>query len=249
MYNKKHIISLGVSVITFNELISEVIKRGKARKSGYACFANSHMTIEAYQDESYRKMVNNSNFTLADGVPLQKSLKLIHNIDQERVAGMDFMPAILKEAEKTGIVVYLYGSTNEVLKKINHQIELLYPNLNVGGMHSPPFRTLSEQELQYDIDQINSSGAGIVLVALGCPKQEKWMASNSNKINAMLLGVGGAFPLFAGIHSRAPKWIRDIGMEWGFRLFQEPKRLLKRYLITNTIFLIQLGKQFIRSRF
>ncbi|MEX0965805.1 MAG: WecB/TagA/CpsF family glycosyltransferase [Bacteroidia bacterium] len=249
IFPKKHIISLGVSIIGFNELLNEVIQMGKNHQKGYACFANSHMTIEAHEDKGFQQIVNSSVYTLADGVPLQKAVKLMHGINQERIAGMDFMPAILKKAEAEKVTVYLYGSTPEILQAIQKRISTELPCLIVGGVFSPPFRQLSETEIRQDIDRINSSGAGIVLVALGCPKQEKWMAENSSKINAILLGVGAAFPIFAQTQRMAPAWMRKNGLEWFYRFMQEPRRLFKRYLSTNFYFSILIIRQWVRIKY
>nr|WP_315820525.1 WecB/TagA/CpsF family glycosyltransferase [Paraflavitalea speifideiaquila] len=124
----------------------------------------------------------------------------------------------------------------------------LYPNLKIGGAISPPFGvTLTPQELQHHIDMINQSSSHVVYVALGCPKQEKWMANNYNKINAVLLGIGGALPVLAGVQTRAPKWMQDMSLEWLFRLLQEPRRMFRRYLYTNSYFIWLLTKAWLKK--
>ncbi len=139
--------------------------------------------------------------------------------------------------------IFLYGSTDEVLQAIEQRIAQEYSPKILAGSISPPFRQLSEEEQNAFIEQINHSGANIVLVALGCPKQEAWMATHSHKIKAVCLGVGGAFPVFAKMQSRAPGFIQKYGLEWLYRLFQEPKRLWRRYLYTNSLFVYLLLKQ------
>ena len=109
-------------------------------------------------------------------------------------------------------------------------------------MHSPPFRVLTEAETETEIQQINASGANMILVALGCPKQERWMANMKGKINAVMVGVGGAFPMLVGIQKRAPLWMQKNSLEWFYRLVQEPRRLFKRYFITNSLFIVLIIK-------
>ena len=237
------VISLEISSLSYRETAEAIIELGAKRKPSYCCFANAHMTIEAYDSLSFAGQVNAANFVCADGMPLVKAVKLLYNQRIERVAGMDMMPTIMKTAEEKHLSVYFFGTTDEVLEQIKTEVTIQFPNLKIAGKFSPPFRELTKEEKQEQIQSINNSGANIVMVALGCPKQEKWMAENSPRINAVCLGVGGAFPVFAKIQNRAPKWIRDFSLEWAYRLSQDPKRLFKRYFYTNTKFLFLLGKQ------
>ncbi len=180
-------------------------------------------------------------------MPLVKVLKFFYGIKQDRIAGMDVMPELMKEAEINSLKVFFFGTTPELLEKIRIRAEKEFPRLTIAGMLSPPFNKSLDEETY--IDAINSSGANLVFVALGCPKQEKWMAKHSHKIHAVLLGVGGAFPVFAGTASRAPKVMRDLSLEWLYRLFQEPGRLFKRYMVTNSLFLYLVFKEKIKMIF
>ena len=159
------------------------------------------------------------------------------------------MPDLLAVAESRNASVFLYGSTPGVLNAITQGIGKEYPDLKMAGSHSPPFRILTEEEVKEDIKRINDSGANIVLVALGCPKQEKWMARNKGKIKSVMVGIGGAFPVFAGLQKRAPQWMCDFSLEWLFRLIQEPRRLFKRYFVTNSLFLLLLAWELCRKPF
>lgn len=206
------------------------------------------MVIEAYKNPDFAKVINSSTYTVADGVPLLKALKLLYGISQERVAGMDFMPRLIAEAEKNDLSVFFYGSSNDVLSKIQEKIKKEHPTLKIAGMFSPPFRPLSDVENKNITDNINQSGANIVFVGLGCPKQEMWMARNSAKINAVLLGVGAAFNTYSGTMKMAPQWMRDNSIEWIYRLFQEPRRLFKRYFITNTLFILLIFRQLLKVK-
>ncbi len=243
------LISLDLSIISYENALTEILQLAHTHTPSYACFANAHMTIEAHDNPDFAKKVNKANFVFTDGKPLCLALKLKHNIIQPRIAGMDFMPDILQKANnetnnpqgnekyKEKLNVFLYGSTGEILGKITEKIKEKYPQINVCGSISPPFREILEEEKQSYINQINKANTHLVFVALGCPKQEIWMSENSPQINAVLLGVGGAFPVFAQTQKRAPKILQKLALEWVFRLFQEPKRLFKRYFYTNLKFL------------
>ncbi|MBC7903781.1 MAG: WecB/TagA/CpsF family glycosyltransferase [Gemmatimonadaceae bacterium] len=245
MYSRMKILSLSVSEISFSDSVKEVAKLAALRKPSYVCFANVHMTIEAHQDPSFLEQVNGADFVLADGMPIATACRLLHNKKQDRISGMDFMPAILKVP---GLRFFLYGSTQEVLDGLMASISDKYPGAVVSGAISPPFRKLSDEEQTVYINQINDSGANVVMVSLGCPKQEKWMATYSHRINSVLLGVGGAFHVTAGLQKRSPKWMQVAGLEWVFRLAQEPGRLFKRYLVTNSMFIWLLIKSLVKGK-
>jgi len=242
------VISLQVSLTTYTDALQQIILLGKTNTPSYACFANAHMTVEAKKSTVFQSQVNGSTFTFADGMPLVFALRLLYGIKQDRIAGMDLMGSVLHECEKNGLSVFFYGSTQAMLDLLKENTLKKFPHLIIAGMLSPPFRALTEDERQQHIRAINASGAGLVLVGLGCPKQEMWMAKNSNSINACLLGVGGAFEIYAGVTTRAPQWMCALGMEWFFRFLQEPKRLFKRYAVTNTLFLWHFFGQLITRK-
>jgi N-acetylglucosaminyldiphosphoundecaprenol N-acetyl-beta-D-mannosaminyltransferase len=237
MMNQEFLLSINISLGNYVDFVTKIALLAKSRTSSYVCVANVHMCIEAHRDATFAKVVNGADIVTPDGMPLVKGLKA-NGIQQSRVAGPDLMPSLLEVSAQEGLKVYFYGSTDEVLQKLNSYCQYTYPTLSIAGMYSPPFRQLSEAEIQYDIDTINNSGANMVLVALGCPKQERWMASMKGKINAVMIGVGGAFPMLVGEQKRAPLWMQKYTLEWLYRLIQEPKRLWKRYLITNTYFVV-----------
>lgn len=234
---KKHVMGLDLSVGSFAAHIQAFTALGRAHRSSYVCCVNVHMCVEAHNDPELARVVNQADLATADGMPMLNRLNALHRVKQERVAGNDIMPALLAEADRQCLSVYLYGGRQEVLDIIVARAAREYPNAHIAGVESPPFRPLSEEEMQQTAARINSSGAHIVMVSLGCPKQEHWMASMKGRVNAVMLGLGGAFLLYAGIDSRAPKWMRDLSLEWAYRLALEPGRLWKRYLITNSIFL------------
>lgn len=242
---QKKIICLNIDLISYKEALGKITSMGKSKTPSYVCFANVHMIIEAYKNSEFSEQVNNATLVLSDGMPVVKTLKLFHSRIQDRIAGMDIFPDLIKSAESNNLKVFFFGTSPELLEKIKIKTEKEFPNVNVVGLLSPPFnKSLDDQSY---IDIIKSSRANLVFVALGCPKQEKWMANNSHKINATLLGVGGAFSIYAGTAKRAPLFMRNIGMEWLYRLFREPKRLFGRYFITNSIFLFLLSKELLNK--
>jgi N-acetylglucosaminyldiphosphoundecaprenol N-acetyl-beta-D-mannosaminyltransferase len=240
LINKK-VVSLNIDLIDYKEAIDKIIVMGRNKRPGYACFANVHMAIEAYRDPKIADQVNSASFVFADGMPLVKSLKYLYGIKQDRIAGMDFMPDLIRESAISKLKIFFFGTTTDLLEKISVRVESEYPNAEIVGLLSPPFDKSLDDELY--INTINASGANLVFVALGCPKQEKWMAKHSARIDAVLLGVGGAFPVYAGTASRAPLFMRKLALEWLYRLFQEPTRLFKRYFVTNTMFVYLLFRE------
>lgn len=235
---KRELLHCNINIGSYQTFIKFLTQRAAKLKSSYICVANVHMLIEAHKNPSFAQILKNADMVTPDGAPVALGLKLLYGVHQDRVAGMDIMPSLISESSKSGIGIYFYGSTVPVLNAIKVKINQLYPEAKIAGMHSPPFRKLTVAEEDVIVEKINKSGAGFVFVALGCPKQEIWMASMKGRINAVMIGLGGAFPVFAGTQSRAPKWMQEYSLEWLYRLIQEPGRLWKRYFYTNSLFLI-----------
>ena len=240
------ILGLNISQLSFSQALDELVLKAREKQQGYACFVNVHMLVETHKNSKFKAIINKASWVFADGVPLLWTIKKLHKNKQERIAGMDVLPALLAKAEEEQLKVFFYGSSQVVLNKIAQRLMEEYPNLDVVGYFSPPFRELTKKEINQHIALINESKPDLVFVGLGCPKQEKWMYTCSKQISAILLGVGGAFPVFAQIYTRAPKWMQTKGLEWLYRFLQEPKRLWKRYLVTNTIFMILILKELMR---
>jgi N-acetylglucosaminyldiphosphoundecaprenol N-acetyl-beta-D-mannosaminyltransferase len=244
---QKQLISININTGSYRNFVSELVEMS-GKSSSYTCIANVHMLVEAYSNASFASIVNNADMITPDGMPLTWGLKLLHGVHQDRVAGMDLLPDLLKEAERKMIPVYFYGGTETMLTRIRENIPKRFPELKIAGMFSPPFRELSMAEVELTAQFINRSGAKIVFVILGCPKQELWMGMMKNKIKGTMIGIGGALPVLLGIQKRAPVWMQKNGLEWLFRLGQEPRRLFKRYAVTNSIFMFLLCKEFIRIK-
>jgi len=242
------VLTLFVSTETIVNCFEKIIVNSINHYSSYVCVANVHMCIEVKRNLDYARIVNNADLVTADGMPLVWALKLLYGIKQERVAGMDLLPKLLEVAEEKDLKVFFYGGSENMLSKTKEYISKHYPSLKYHNYLSPPFRELSLEEMDEHANIINFSGANLVFVALGCPKQEKWMAAMKGKVNACMVGIGGALPVMIGMQKRAPLWMQKFGLEWLFRLAQEPKRLFKRYLITNSLFLRYLFIEFFKTR-
>lgn len=240
---KHFLISINISKGLYQDFINEILNLSAKRQSSYVCVANVHMCIEAYHNSSFADVVNNADIVTPDGKPLVFGIKWLDGIEQARVAGPDLMPSLLAEAQQKELKVFFYGATPDVLNLLVTFCKQKYPDLSIAGAISPPFRTLTYEEENEHINRINSSEANLVFVALGCPKQEIWMHRMKGKINAVMLGVGGAFPMLVGVEKRAPLWMQKNGLEWFYRLMQDPKRLFKRYFVTNSWFVYLLFKE------
>lgn len=247
--DKRQLLSLSISLGEFDTFVKKILSLSKVKCSSYVCISNVHMCIESYNDSSFRTVVNTADIVSPDGMPLVKALKWLYGIQQDKVSGPDLMPRLLEEASLQNLKVFFYGSTEEVLALLKIYCQDKYPSLQIAGMISPPFRALTTEEEQEYIDTINNTGTNILFVALGCPKQEKWMASMKGRIHAVMLGVGGAFPMLVGVEKRAPLWMQQYMLEWFYRLMQDPRRLFKRYFITNNLFIYLICKEKIKQVF
>lgn len=231
----------------YEDFISEIINLSITKKPATVCVANVHMFIEAYKDASFLDIVKQADIVTPDGRPLIWAIESMYHIHQERVAGMDLLPDLLQEMEKKNISVFFYGGTAEMLYKTKIYLSKKYPALKIAGAYDPPFGT--NTEINDDVIlQIKNALPCVVFVILGCPKQEKFMAAVKDKVSAVMIGVGGALPVMIGMQKRAPMWMQNIGLEWLFRLGQEPRRLFKRYFYTNSLFVWIFLKEFIQKK-
>ncbi|MBA4055550.1 MAG: glycosyltransferase, partial [Marivirga sp.] len=239
---KENVFTFPVSIGSYQQFIDQIFYISEHRTSSYVCFANVHMVIEGYNDPAFNSVVEKADIVAPDGSPVALFLRYFRKINQVRVAGLDVFPDLLKEAEARKKAVYFYGTTDDILAKIEEKAKRQYPDLNICGLYSPPFRVLSDEEKDGVIKQINDAKPDLIFVALGCPKQENWMAHHKGKINGCMLGLGHAFKVYAEISKRSPKWMQKMSLEWAYRLYQEPGRLWKRYFYTNSLFLILMLK-------
>ena len=246
MIPKKKVINTPVTCVPFDEQMMLILRWAKTRASKAVCLANVHMLMEAERNASYREVLHRADLVTPDGKPLVMMLRSLGILHQNQVAGMDVFEHLCDLAEKAGISVYFLGSTPEILDKMKQRIHQEYPILKVAGMNSIPFMSVDEIRVSKDqdlIEEVNRSGAGIVFVCLGCPKQEVWMSQYQGSIKGVMIGVGAVFAMYAGLTPRAPHLIQHAGMEWLYRLVQEPRRLWHRYSSTIPPFLYLATKQ------
>jgi N-acetylglucosaminyldiphosphoundecaprenol N-acetyl-beta-D-mannosaminyltransferase len=246
-FPKRRVITVDITLGSFAEQVTAMADLGAAHRSSYVCCVNAHMTMEA-RDPAFAQVVNSADMATADGMPIVKSLGLLHKLKQERVAGNDLLPALFGEAERRGLSVFLYGGAETTLKLMVDRAAQEYPKLRIAGTWSPPFGPLEAMDFDAEAMRVNDTGANVVMVSLGCPKQERWMAAMKGRLQGVMVGLGGAFLLYAGLDGRAPLWMRNASLEWLYRLVLEPRRLWKRYLLTNTLFLIHLLKELPKAK-
>lgn len=232
------ILNTNINVTNMEEAVDFIDKNIEELKGKYICISNVHTTVMSYRDEEYRKVQNGAALALPDGKPLSIVSRMRGFKTAQRVPGPDLMPEILKLSEERGYTHFFYGSREETLAKLEGKLLEKYPKLKIAGMYSPPFRKLTEEEDKQVIEMINKTNADFIWVGLGAPKQENWMAEHKDKLCGVMLGVGAAFDFHAGTIKRAPKWMQEMCLEWLYRISQDPKRLLKRYLDTNISFVI-----------
>ncbi|MEM6252846.1 MAG: WecB/TagA/CpsF family glycosyltransferase [Cyanobacteria bacterium P01_D01_bin.156] len=202
--------------------------------------------MEARFNDGLQRALTKADMVTPDGMPLVWVMRFLGRTAQDRVAGMDIFTAVCKQSVQENVSIYLLGATQDVLDKVVAKLRVDFPTLNVAGFESPPFRKWTFLEEEAIAERVNQSGAGITFVSLGCPKQECWMESNHGRVKSVMIGVGGVFPVYAGNKKHAPGWMRNNGLEWLYRLAQEPQRLFKRYFTTIPPF-IWLAFQQIRQ--
>ncbi len=242
------ILGTSIASLTYDEAVTAIIDKAAqdAPAHAYVCAVNVHTTSIARRDPSFRAVLNGAMLALPDGKPLIWAHRFLGGRAlSERVYGPTLMLKACEAAAERGLPVYLYGGAADVPEKLAAVLSGHYPKLRIVGAVSPPFRKniAEDAALNVEIDAINASGAKIVFVALGAPKQERFMAQYAARIRPLQIGVGAAFDFHAGRVSQAPAWMQDAGLEWFFRFCAEPRRLWRRYLFYNPYFVARLFLQ------
>lgn len=220
--------------------ISEWVATGQSR---VVVTCNAHSVVTATQDARMRSAIETADMATADGMSVAVFLRLLTGQRQERLAGPDLMWHYCGEAAGRGESIFLFGSSDATLERLDARLRRDFPGLVVAGMFAPPYGGWDAAQDDAIVARINASGAQVVFVGLGCPKQELWMAENRHRLHGVLVGVGAAFDFHAGTVKRAPLWMQKFGLEWLHRLSAEPRRLLSRYAKTNTLFVLGALRQ------
>lgn len=236
-FNHSNILGVNIAVTDMDRTINEIKKNLVQWRGKYICVSNVHTTVMAHENEEYRKVQNEAVMALPDGGPLSSYSRAEGKTEARRVTGPDLMKEMLIQSRENGWRHFFYGSTPKTLDMLKEKIEKDYDGAIIAGMISPPYRELTiEEDLQY-IEEINKSKPDFIWVGLGAPKQEIWMAAHQDKVNGLMIGVGAAFDYESGNLKRAPKWMQKCNLEWLYRFMQEPRRLFKRYFVTNMKFM------------
>ncbi len=242
-FSHTHLLGTRIDALSWEQALGRIVRWAQAGSSRMVCLCNVHSVVTARHDPALAQALAGADLNSPDGAPLAWLMRRRGWPEQQRLSGPDMMWKVLHEAQRLQLPVFLLGGTPETLEKLRSALQSAFPSLTLAGMLSPPFRSLSAQEEQSIVESVNGSGARILLVGLGCPKQEKWMASQRGRIQAVMLGVGAAFDYHAGVVRRAPPGWQRAGFEWLYRLAQEPARLASRYLLTNALFLLSLPRE------
>lgn len=227
-----------IDALDWDSAVDRVRAWSGNRESRAVCLCNVHSAVTARDDRRLADALAAADMVLPDGAPIAWTLRRKGFPAQTRIAGPDLMLRLCAALEDTGTGVFLFGSSAHTLGRLETRLRRDFPGLDIRGALSPKFGDWPEDLERSYIDAINQSGAGAVFVGLGCPRQEIWMARRKADIHAVTLGVGAAFDFHAGTIERAPKWIQRLGLEWLHRLLSEPRRLWKRYMNTNTRFIL-----------
>jgi N-acetylglucosaminyldiphosphoundecaprenol N-acetyl-beta-D-mannosaminyltransferase len=244
----RYIVGMRVDGSDYEKTVPRILSLAQGNCGAYVCVATVHMVMEAYDDPQFRSIVNGSDIVTSDGMPLVWGLRMLGVKDAQRVYGPDLTLFVCEQAAHEGIPLGFYGGSPPVLDRLLDRLRSRYPRLRIAYCCSPPFRELSAEEKEHILQAIRESGAKILFIGLGCPKQERWMAEHKEKIEAVMIGVGAAFDFIAASKPKAPHWIQMAGLEWLFRLGTEPRRLWKRYLYQNPRFLYYFTLQLLRSK-
>jgi exopolysaccharide biosynthesis WecB/TagA/CpsF family protein len=236
-------------VTDYDEATAAILQAAAQRTPGVVSCHAVHALVTASGDPSLRDKVNTFDMVTADGQPVRWALNLLHGTRlADRTYGPELMLRLCRGAAEAGIPVYLYGGTPDVAERIRANLSRLFPKLIIAGCEAPPFRPLSPEEDRAVVERMNQSGAGMVFIGLGCPKQDLFAYAHRDSIRAVQVCVGAAFDFHAGVKKMAPGWMQRRGLEWLYRLSQEPGRLWRRYLVTNSLFLTRLVMALARGR-
>ncbi|HEX6233933.1 MAG TPA: WecB/TagA/CpsF family glycosyltransferase [Jiangellaceae bacterium] len=246
---KVPLFGIGISVTDYSQACAAIMDAARARRSYAVSALATHGLTEAARDGQLGELVNSIELVTPDGQPVRWAMNMLHGTGlSERVYGPDLVAAVCAAAAVEGMSVYLFGSTAETCRAVAEELPRRNPGLRIAGVQPDRFREATADEDAADVGRILASGADIVLVGRGCPRQERWVAQHRGLIPIPMLAVGAAFDYIAGNITRPPRWMQRAGLEWLFRLIQEPRRLFRRYLVHNSLFVLMLAREMVQNR-
>jgi len=244
MTNRINVLGVGVSVLNLETAVAAVADAVRARRKGYVCVTGVHGVMEAQTDEAFRKSLNEAFLCTPDGMPMVWVGKLNGHSEMRRVYGPDLMLEVCAWSEKNPCRHFFYGGAAGVAEVLAGKLKRRFPKLEMAGTFTPPFRPLNADEERNFVETILAAKPDILWVGLSTPKQEQFMAEFLPKLDAtLMIGVGAAFDFHSGRVKQAPRWMQRSGLEWFYRLCQEPRRLAKRYFKNNPLFALQIARQ------
>ena len=243
-------VGVPIAVVDYARTLDWIDAMVAARRRGYVCVCNVHTVMASQEDPELRTALLSSSLNVPDGQPLVWALNALGHSLRDRVYGPELMARAFARARSSGHRFYLYGGRDqEALVQLGVSLRERFPDAIVVGGCAPPFRPLTVEEREAIVDEINESGADVVWVGIGVPKQEKWMMALRPYLEApVLIGVGAAFDFHAGLVPQAPPLLQKAGLEWAYRLAQEPRRLWRRYLRYNPRFVRAFARQLVAYR-
>jgi exopolysaccharide biosynthesis WecB/TagA/CpsF family protein len=247
--SKVPLFGIGISVTDYAGSCASIMAAARARRSYAVSALATHGLTEAVRDAEFGDLVNSIELVTPDGQPVRWAMNMLHGTAlSERVYGPDLVAAVCGAAAREGMSMYLFGSTAETCRAVAEELPRRYPGLRIAGLQPDRFREATPAEDADDVQRIRDSGADIVLVGRGCPRQERWVALHRGLVPSPMLAVGAAFDYIAGNIARPPRWMQRAGLEWLFRLSREPRRLFRRYLIHNSLFCLLLARGIFQKR-
>lgn len=233
------VLGVPIDVVGWDGAVDRIVAWGRERVGRAVYLCNVHVAVTASRDPILAAALRAGDLVLPDGAPVAWMQRRLGARGQPRIDGPNLMALLLSAAERDALPVYLLGGSPAALTALEQELATRFPRLKIAGSCSPPYRDPTPEENQRMVAAINDSDAGLVLVGLGCPKQERWIAQHKATVHAVMLGVGAAFDFHAKLKPRAPQWMQQSGLEWVHRLCSEPRRLWKRYVFTNSVFVVR----------
>ncbi|MEZ7842810.1 MAG: WecB/TagA/CpsF family glycosyltransferase [Opitutales bacterium] len=245
---QRYVLGQRLDATDYADATARVIDWANRGESRYVCLSNVHMVMQGWDNPNFRQIINAADLITTDGVPLVWCLRALGLPSAVRVYGPDLTLHVCAAAAQQQLAIGLYGGTAQSLKEFAALLQSRFPAIEIACSIAPPFRPLTEAEDATYTKQLAESGARILFVGIGCPKQEIWMSEHRGRLNMPMLGVGAAFDFHAGRVKQAPAWLQAIGLEWLFRLLMEPRRLWRRYAWHNPRFVLFFIEQLLRGR-